>query len=572
MSAFSRLFNRFSIRVLILGNSLLLLTLLVLCSGYAVFSMTQIGEELDGIANQDIPLTASIAKITEHQLEQTIHLERALRFSLQAESGSSHAIDALQAEIIAFDQLSKKVNQEIKDSQQQAKNAIGQAHNLIEKQEFMHVLKELKSIDLLHSDFEHHSHKAFTLIKQHLSAEAEIMMQEVELEADQLTSVLEELLNEIGTFTERAAHLAQQHEQSGLKTLSSIVILSIALGLLMSYAIIRSIWGQIGMEPKAMNTLSQRIADGDLSMQLPNTGRELGVYASMTKMVSNLKHLIDDIQRGAEHVSESSQNLARVTEKTNLNLASQTQSTEQVATAITEMVAAVDEVARNTSAASDSALSAKNQLSQGSLLVDDTVNGIKQLSQQLNNTMTVIGSLEQEARGINSILDVIKGIADQTNLLALNAAIEAARAGEQGRGFAVVADEVRSLAKSTRESASEIEQMISRLQSSANSSIQAMRAGSEQSSQLLSQSEKVTRALDQVQQTVSDISDMNMQIALAAREQKEVSAHISENITGISSMSKENGDGSQLLSATSEELAVLATQLLGRTEQFKVNP
>ena len=572
MPAFFSLFNRFSIRVLILGNSLLLLTLLVLCSSYAVYSMTQIGKELDGIANQDIPLTASITAITEHQLEQTIHLERALRFSLQAETGNAHAMDALKAEIDAFDQLSLKVNQEIRDSEEQAKNAINQAHNKIEEKEFRHVLQVLESIDVLHSEFEQHSHKAFTLIKLHLTAEAEIMMVKVEQEADQLTKELEELLHEIGKFTEDAAHQAQLHEQSGLKTLSIIVIISIGIGLLMSYAIIRSIWSQIGMEPKAMNTLSQRIADGDLSMQLPDTGRELGVYASMTKMVSNLKRLIEDIQRGAEHVSESSQNLARVTEQTNINLVSQTQSTEQVATAITEMVAAVDEVARNTSTAADSALSAKNQLSQGSLLVDDTVNGIKQLSQQLNNTMTVISRLELETRDINSILDVIKGIADQTNLLALNAAIEAARAGEQGRGFAVVADEVRSLAKSTQESASEIEQMISRLQSSANSSIQAMREGSEQSSKLLSQSEKVTRALDQVQQTVCDISDMNMQIALAAKEQKEVSAHISENITGISSMSKENGDGSQLLSATSEELAVLATQLLGRTEQFKVNP
>ncbi|MCJ8337347.1 MAG: methyl-accepting chemotaxis protein [Pseudomonadales bacterium] len=572
MPAFISLFNRFSIRVLILGNSLLLLTLLVLCSSYAVYSMTQIGKELDGIANQDIPLTASITAITEHQLEQTIHLERALRFSQQAEAGNSHAVDALKAEIDAFDQLSLKVNQEIRDSEEQAKNAINQAHNKIEEKEFRHVLQVLESIDVLHSEFEQHSHKAFTLIKQHLTAEAEIMMVTVEQEADQLTKELEELLHEIGKFTEDAAHQAQLHEQSGLKTLSIIVIISIGIGLLMSYAIIRSIWSQIGLEPKAMNTLSQRIADGDLSMQLPDTGRELGVYASMTKMVSNLKRLIEDIQRGAEHVSESSQNLARVTEQTNINLVSQTQSTQQVATAITEMVAAVDEVARNTSTAADSALSAKNQLSQGSLLVDDTVNGIKQLSQQLNNTMTVISRLELETRDINSILDVIKGIADQTNLLALNAAIEAARAGEQGRGFAVVADEVRSLAKSTQESASEIEQMISRLQSSANSSIQAMQEGSEQSSKLLSQSEKVTRALDQVQQTVSDISDMNMQIALAAKEQKEVSAHISENITGISSMSKENGDGSQLLSATSEELAVLATQLLGRTEQFKVNP
>ena len=234
------------------------------------------------------------------------------------------------------------------------------------------------------------------------------------------------------------------------------------------------------------------------------------------------------------------------------------------------MTAAVEEVARNTTAAADAAEGAKYQLNEGGVLVENTVQGIKDLSQQLAQTMTDIGQLEEGAEKISGILDVIKRIADQTNLLALNAAIEAARAGEQGRGFAVVADEVRSLAKSTQESASEIEEMILSLQSSATSSINSMRIGSDQAENLLSQSSQVTEALDKVQQSVNEISDMNVQIASAAEQQKAVSADISQNVTGISMMAKETGEDSEKLAVTSGELAQLAKGLQGSAERFKI--
>ena len=571
MSAVSSLFARFSIRTIILGNSLLLLILLGLSSGYAIYAMSQIGEELEGIAEQDIPLTEAIALITEHQLEQTIHLERALRHSQRSgDADANKANKAINAEVSAFEQLNVLVNKEIKQTEEDAKVAISHAHNIEETKEFEHVLKELTSIESLHRTFEQHSHSLFEMIKQNRVEELEAMAIKTEHEADQLAHSLEALHHEIGEFTAHAAREAEAHEIQATGVLSTILIISILVGLLTTYVIVRTIWAQIGLEPKEINQLSQRISDGDLSMEMPDTGKEQGVFSSMTRMVGSLNRLINDIQRGAEQVSESSRNVAVITEQTNQNLSTQHQSTEQVAAAITEMTAAVEEVARTTTSAAGAANSAKAQLNEGGLLVDNTVQGIKELSGQLQQTMTDISELEQGAAEITGILDVIKRIADQTNLLALNAAIEAARAGEQGRGFAVVADEVRSLAKSTQESTSEIEEMILSLQSSASSSINSMRVGSDQAATLLSQSNQVTKALLEAQQTVNDISDMNAQIAQAAEEQKTVSLDISQNVMGISTMSRETGEGSEQLTVTSEELAQLARSLLGNTERFKV--
>ncbi|OMH37956.1 methyl-accepting chemotaxis protein [Motiliproteus sp. MSK22-1] len=570
MSFVSDFFSRFSIRSLILGNSLLLLILLGISSGYSIFSMNQIGQELEGIAEQDIPLTEAITLITEHQLEQTIHLERVLRHGQRLTSGDSGAINAVNDEIVAFDRISSQVDQEIKQSEESAKEAISHAHNTEELEQFTNLLKVLESIEVQHKAFEKHGHELFEMIKQRQTKALATMTVEIEQEADKLTRELESLLHEISEFTERAAHQAELHEQSAVRVLSVILFVSTILGVLATYIIIRTVWTQIGLEPKAMNSLSQRIADGDLSMNISSTGRELGVFSSMIQMVSNLKRLIKEIHGGAEHVSESSRNLVVIAEQTNHNLSSQHQNTELVATAITQMTAAVEEVARNTTSAADAAESARYQLNEGGELVENTVQGIKDLSRQLDQTMTDIGQLEQGAEKITGILDVIKGIADQTNLLALNAAIEAARAGEQGRGFAVVADEVRSLAKSTQESASEIEEMILGLQSSASSSINSMRVGSDQANKLLTQSGQVTNALEQIQQTVADISDMNAQIASAAEQQKAVSADISQNVNQISVMSKETREDSEKLSVTSEELAQLAKGLLESTERFKI--
>ncbi|WP_165840134.1 methyl-accepting chemotaxis protein [Motiliproteus coralliicola] len=531
--------------------------------------MSSIGKELEGIAELDVPLTEKLTAVSEHQLQQAVHFERVLRYFEQAQAGTGSG-DRIDKELSYIDKLGAKVKQELSEAEQLANLAVRQAHSAEELSEFKQVLASIGEISGGYAQFTSQMQRAIGLFKDNKPEQMLAVVDQMVQQEEALVHQLEELVHEIGQFTEHAAREALAHEQSALTTLISIAVGSILLGIILSLVIVRDIWREIGHEPRALNQIAQSIADGDLTMEAPDKANALGVYGALGTMLINLKTLIEGIQVGGEHVASSSQELAAVTEQTNQNLSSQHQSTDQVATAITEMSSAVEEVARNTTDAADAANEATNQVSQSSALVGQTVEGVQSLAQQLQDTMSVIGDLEQGATEISSILDVIKGIADQTNLLALNAAIEAARAGEQGRGFAVVADEVRSLAKSTQESAAEIENMIVRVQASANQSVGAMRQGTEQAEQVLVQSEQVTAALDQVQSAVGAISDMNTQIASAAEEQKAVAEDVSRNINEIATMAMENGEGSKQLTATSEELSQLAQQLQSQIRQFRL--
>ncbi|WP_421868241.1 methyl-accepting chemotaxis protein [Motiliproteus sp.] len=564
-----KLLRTLSLKSKILANSILLLLLLCLCVGYSLITMNSIGKELEGITELDVPLTEKLTAVSEHQLQQAVHFERVLRYFEQAQAGAG-SNDRIDQELSYIDKLGAKVKQELSEAEQLASFAVQQAHNAEELSEFKQVLASIGEISGGYAQFTSQMQRAIGLFKDNKPEQMVSVVDQMVQQEEKLVHQLEELVHEIGQFTEHAAREALAHEQSALTTLISIAVGSILLGIILSLLIVRDIWREIGHEPRALNQIAQSIADGDLTMEAPDKEKSLGVYGALGTMLINLKTLIEGIQIGGEHVASSSQELAAVTEQTNQNLTSQHQSTDQVATAITEMSSAVEEVARSTTAAADAATEATNQVSQSSALVGQTVEGVQRLAQQLQATMSVIGDLEQGATEISSILDVIKGIADQTNLLALNAAIEAARAGEQGRGFAVVADEVRSLAKSTQESAAEIENMIVRVQASANQSVGAMRQGTEQAEQVLVQSEQVTAALDQVQSAVSAISDMNTQIASAAEEQKAVAEDVSRNINEIATMAVENGEGSKQLTATSEELSQLAQQLQSQIRQFRL--
>lgn len=317
---------------------------------------------------------------------------------------------------------------------------------------------------------------------------------------------------------------------------------------------------------------AEAVAKGDLTTRIVVTQNdEVGILQqSMADMVKGLRDTVANISDSASQQAAAAEELAATTEQTSQIVAQQHQSTDQVASAINEMTATVREVSQNTALAAEAASGAQKQVLSGSNVVDRTVGGIRSLAETLEGSMVMIKELEDGATNIAGILDVIKGIADQTNLLALNAAIEAARAGEQGRGFAVVADEVRSLAQSTQTSASEIESMIEKLQAGATNSAESMTQGVKQADTLATQAQEVTDALAEIRTSVDTIGDMNLQIASAAEEQSAVAEDIGSNAEEISNMSEQTGQGAQQIAATSEELAQLATSLNEQVSQFKV--
>ena len=314
------------------------------------------------------------------------------------------------------------------------------------------------------------------------------------------------------------------------------------------------------------------IADGDLTVEIAVTQKdEIGkLQQGMSTTATHLREMINQIMSITSTLSDSSRTMSENTERTNQSITRQQSGLEQVATAMNEMTSTVQEVSNHATSASEAANNADNESQTGNSVVVDTVSSINNLASDLENATTVINTLKNDTESISAILDVIRGIAEQTNLLALNAAIEAARAGEQGRGFAVVADEVRTLASRTQESTEEINTMIDRLQKGANSAVEVMGDSYQRAQETVEQAAKAGTSLSVITTSVATISEMNLQIAHAAREQSTVAEEINKNIIEINSIAEETTEGSQQITQASSELNLLANELSDIVSQFKV--
>lgn len=317
---------------------------------------------------------------------------------------------------------------------------------------------------------------------------------------------------------------------------------------------------------------AERVASGDLLVQIDTSSQdEVGQLArSMEKMKANLTQVISHISRTSSKVFSSVEEIAVVSNETTANMAQQRAETEQVATAMNEMTETVHEVSRNVSSAATSAQRASDETRVGGEIVEEAIESIKLLAHQIGDASEIINRLEKNSHNISSVLEVIRGIAEQTNLLALNAAIEAARAGEQGRGFAVVADEVRTLASRTQRSTGEINEMIAQLQTGTKSSVDAMNKSREQAVLAVRRAEKAGVSLGTIASTMGRITDLSAQIATAADQQTSVSEEINCNITHINEASVHTANGTLRVGDAVSNLAKMTAELQNLVQQFKV--
>ncbi|MDH5392702.1 MAG: methyl-accepting chemotaxis protein [Gammaproteobacteria bacterium] len=314
------------------------------------------------------------------------------------------------------------------------------------------------------------------------------------------------------------------------------------------------------------------VADGDLTTDIKVlSDDEVGqMLSSVSMMVNHLRHMISEISTSTSTMSNSSGEMLSITESARQGVEKQKMQIEHVATSMNEMTATVQEVARHAQEAADRATAADRVANEGNDVVNDTIVSINALASEIETSAEIIKKVETDSVQIGTILNVIKSIAEQTNLLALNAAIEAARAGEQGRGFAVVADEVRTLASRTQQSTQEIEEMIEQLQTGSQKAVIAMSNSQSKAQSLVEKASSARVSLQEITSNVTHISDMNMQIATAAEEQTSVSEEINRNVTEISLISEQTADGAKQTADASNELSALAQQLQALIRQFKV--
>ena len=312
--------------------------------------------------------------------------------------------------------------------------------------------------------------------------------------------------------------------------------------------------------------------DGDLTLRMSvDSQDELGqLSGSLNQFLDKLHSLIKRAAATSGQVREASGKMLQLNSQTQEMITNQHSSTDMVATAINEMAATVQEIAQSASNAADGARTADADARKGSERVDSSAISIRDLAQDVERAAEVIHKLENEAEKVGSVLDVIRGIAEQTNLLALNAAIEAARAGEQGRGFAVVADEVRTLASRTQQSTTEIQGMIEKLQSGARNAVSVMDAGREKAQVSVERAESAGSSLIEITKAVASISSMNTQIASAAEEQSAVTQEINRNITEISAISDRNSQISSEAAQASSVLSEYAQELDRIVQNFKI--
>ncbi len=514
-----------------------------------VFALNQMGKirsATERMSQDTIPSIKSVDEFTQLSLRQRV---QAYRLLLNREP------QAQQQTLDAIDQR----NQKIEEARAQYLKLISSPEERLAYEQYGTLLSHHRQLESQLIELSHNNQ---------LEAMQQLLNTDLMDSAEKINAVLNQLVEINSHYATVADDDAAAQYRSAFNLVVGLLVLASALTLLFAWRLIRSITLPIANALRA----AEEIAEGNLTRPITVDGSdEAGrLLQAMVTMQEKLRDTLQSISGSAHQLASAAEELNSVTEESARGLTQQNNEIEQAATAVNEMTSAVEEVARNAVSTSEASKNATASAGDGRDLVQETVSAIERMSSDVQGTASLIGDLANESRDIGKVLDVIRGLADQTNLLALNAAIEAARAGEAGRGFAVVADEVRALAHRTQQSTSEIERMIGSIQSGTEHAVDSMRNSTERAESTLSIARGAGQSLDTINSAIIEINERNLVIASAAEEQAQVAREVDRNLVNIRDLSVQSTTGANQTQAASSELSRLAVDLSNLVTRFKL--
>jgi methyl-accepting chemotaxis protein len=385
---------------------------------------------------------------------------------------------------------------------------------------------------------------------------------------DQMGEQLNKLVALNTADAKAASAKAGEHYSEAFIGIVTVAVIASLLTVLLAWLLTRSILTPLNRAVLAAET----IAGGNLSKVIEVDGNDepARLLGALSAMQINLRKTIEQIAGSATQLGAAAEELSTVTQEASRGLQQQNNEIEQAATAVNEMTAAVEEVARNAVSTSEASNQSTQAAREGRDRVVETVDAIQTMTHDVQNTALMIEGLAAQGRDIGKVLDVIRAIAEQTNLLALNAAIEAARAGEAGRGFAVVADEVRALAHRTAQSTQEIEKMVAGIQNGTGEAVSSMQQSNQRTQSTLEMARAAGVALEQITSSIHLINERNLVIASASEEQAQVSREVDRNLVNIRDLATQSAAGANQTSAATHELSRLAVDLNAMVARFVI--
>lgn len=559
--------NRFTIAQKFILLSIILSTLMILMTISNSVGLNTMAHHIRAIENANIPLTKRMTSITEHQFEQEIYFERAFRFAFEQKT-DPRATKKFTHAVEQFEHYVQLVQTELKDSEQLLRTQIGLAQEDGSRQELEEMLYELESIEHQHLTWSKHVEEVLLALTENNISQAIELSLAVDQETDKLEAHIIEVLENIESLTEYAIIGIDKEEHQLLIGGIIFTVIGVIIGALFSFFTINALNKGMG---KLTYSISE-ISKGELtnSFKSRNISKDLGrVLDNIESLREKLRDTLQLIHSGSSESERATVSLNSLTSEVLVNIEQQSSEVDMLATAMEEMGATSRDIASNAETTQVSTVNVTDFSATCQNEMEQAISAMTQLMSSLDNSAENITALEEQGQKISSVLEVIKSIADQTNLLALNAAIEAARAGEQGRGFAVVADEVRTLAQRTQESTTEIEAMITAFKTETTDAVKAMDDSQGFANAMLDTAQKSSDNLTEISRAIGDVNGMTIQIASAAEEQAVVVQEINQNLQSVNQLTGQNTDSSAQVSVASEQIEAISKQVLAEIAYFK---